>query len=770
MSSIKKYITFLCIICMLFTLVPAQISVSAEGTVDILEFLTMLDKDPAYLASMSSSLVTVDSLIGGEEYVLRDTADMDMVVIEISVLYEMTAEQEAQLRPCLEELFAFYADKPDSFNRFIHYLKNLSNFILPVGDQAAFEEIFPTISMQVEAEMYSFTYFMNVLDDFSRLYAEQNGETLFYYADGYVNKRGTSSALFSSDQITGKRSLDESLFAEVTGVLSNVMAGADENECGMFINYLVVSGIAGEEISVDSMQPDEMSEALYQALSPVYSQKQGFVLPFESAETIFNEYKVAVEQAKMTEEGNRLIREAMSRAATIKISSEDVTDGDSLVASFGGDDVFTFAYINARKVRNLFVQNNVPVPKSAGFDLSIAFDRKADRIEVSMPASVLDVAANGTIKTYNIVADKATASLITDGAKDMFDGNITVSIWSESSKTKLPEHAAKIKNADVLSVNISDGGAEITEEIPADVMKLIIADGKTENNYYAIDDEGECTEVADFDAANGKVSFALGEGRMFVYVPEFAEETEPTEETKPTTSPKPTKPPVSSNTDWGDTEDETEEPTETPGQTTEPETTIAPEQTTEPEPVVPEIKVEFSDVPETHWAREYIYELAKRGIINGTGENLFAPEANITREQFAKILVEAFGLRDDTATCDFTDVKKGEWYEIYVASAQKYGIINGIGDGLFGVGQNITRQDMAVMITRAAQAANVTIPAKKGMPAFSDYASVSSYATVSIRILTSGDIINGFEDNTFRPFANATRAQAAKMIYMLILQ
>jgi len=776
MNNVKKYVTFICIICMLFTLAPTKMDVRADGTADILEYLTILDKDPAYLTVMASSLVTVDSLFAGDNYVLRDTADMDLIVIEISVLYDMTEEQEAQLRLCLEELYGFFADKPDRFNEFIHYLMNRENFVLPVGDQAGFEELFPTIVTEAESTMYSFTYFMNVMDDFNKLYIDKRGETLFYYTDGYVKQRGNANVLFSSTAITGKGRMDADLYGVMTDTLDNIFNIADENERGMFVNYLIMAGIAGEEVSVDSMQPDMMVESLYDALSPQYTQKNGFIHAFESAQDIYNEYKAMAEQYKMTDKGTEIVVQAMSRAATIKISASDVSGDDGISVYFDGEDAFNFAYVNAQKVRNLFVQNEIPVSKTIKFDMSITFDdADADKAEVFFPESAMSIAANGAVRTYNLVIDGVTAAMITEEIKEsgLLNGReIGLALSVESSETKLPDHAKKLNNADVISVNLYSDGDEIVDQVPAGAIKLIITDGKTENNFYAIDSEGECIEVTDFNIENSNVSFSIGEGRMFVYVTEFAEETEPTPTptttTKPTTSPTTTpKPSGDSNVPgWGSSgdEDETTSPEPTP--------TTAPEQSNEPEatPDIPEIEVDFSDVPETHWGREYIYALARRGIISGVGDGMFAPEANITREQFAKILVEAFNLRDDTAQCDFKDVKKGEWYEIYVASAQKCGIINGIGDGLFGVGQNITRQDMAVMITRAAQAAKATIPAKKGMPQFTDYADVSSYATVSIRILTSGDIINGFEDNTFRPFAFATRAQAAKMIYMLILK
>ena len=91
------------------------------------------------------------------------------------------------------------------------------------------------------------------------------------------------------------------------------------------------------------------------------------------------------------------------------------------------------------------------------------------------------------------------------------------------------------------------------------------------------------------------------------------------------------------------------------------------------------------------------------------------------------------------------------------------GIVGGIGDGLFGTGRNITRQDMAVMIYKALTAKGVGLEA--GALAFSDSAAVSDYAKDAVAALANAEIINGQGDNTFNPNGEATRAEAASIIY-----
>jgi len=180
-----------------------------------------------------------------------------------------------------------------------------------------------------------------------------------------------------------------------------------------------------------------------------------------------------------------------------------------------------------------------------------------------------------------------------------------------------------------------------------------------------------------------------------------------------------------------------------------------------------ENEVVFNDLDTVPWAAEYINALAKKGIISGVAEGIFAPNNNVTREEFAKMLVSAFGFSDDTARTQLTDVSPDAWYYPYVSVAEKLGIVKGNGTE-FGVGQNITRQDMAVMAYRAAQKANVSIKKVKEAQAFADEAEIADYARESVTAMQQADIINGVEGNRFAPNENATRAQAAKIIYLLI--
>lgn len=174
----------------------------------------------------------------------------------------------------------------------------------------------------------------------------------------------------------------------------------------------------------------------------------------------------------------------------------------------------------------------------------------------------------------------------------------------------------------------------------------------------------------------------------------------------------------------------------------------------------------FNDLGGVEWAAEAINKLAEKGIINGKAQNTFAPNDNITRAEFAKILVNALNLTDPNATADaLSDVKAGEWYYSSVASAFTKGVIKGRDDGQFGVNDSISRQDMAVLLYRAAQAANYTLPVLAEEVNFADAAQIDDYAKEAVTALQRAKIINGVSETEFAPKATATRAAAAKMIY-----
>ncbi len=171
----------------------------------------------------------------------------------------------------------------------------------------------------------------------------------------------------------------------------------------------------------------------------------------------------------------------------------------------------------------------------------------------------------------------------------------------------------------------------------------------------------------------------------------------------------------------------------------------------------------FNDVDSSYWAYDAVEYLAKNNIISGNENGDFEPGREITREEFVKLLSLALKLADESGTTAFSDVLSGAWYEKYIASAVKNGIINGVSDTEFGIGRNVTRQDLAVMLYRAAK----FLPEKKYTP-FGDDDKISDYAKDAVYTLKEYRIISGKSDSEFAPLEPASRAEAAIMIYRMI--
>ena len=178
----------------------------------------------------------------------------------------------------------------------------------------------------------------------------------------------------------------------------------------------------------------------------------------------------------------------------------------------------------------------------------------------------------------------------------------------------------------------------------------------------------------------------------------------------------------------------------------------------------------FDDLDSVPWAQEAIVNLAAKGVINGKSDNVFAPNDYITREEFTKLITVA--LADDITPADinFADVETGRWSHIYIAKAKAAGFINGYSDSYFGAQDLITRQDMAKIIYSAAKYKDIKLEDANNIPLFADDDAVSDYAKEPVYTLKGMEIINGVDAMHFAPNDNATRAQAAVMLYRLLLK
>ncbi|ADL07272.1 S-layer homology domain-containing protein [Thermosediminibacter oceani] len=197
-----------------------------------------------------------------------------------------------------------------------------------------------------------------------------------------------------------------------------------------------------------------------------------------------------------------------------------------------------------------------------------------------------------------------------------------------------------------------------------------------------------------------------------------------------------------------------------------------PEQPIQNQPVFPEISIKFNDI-ENHWARTYIEFIASKGIIKGKADGLFAPEDRVTRAEFTAMLVRLLKLEDEGTGKDlpFTDVKPDDWFYSIVKAAYNSGLARGIGNK-FDPNSLITRQEMAVLVTRAASIMNKSAfvdsaEVEKILSAYKDRDRISDWAKTEIAVAVKLGLISGVSADILVPGDTATRAQAATVIYNL---
>lgn len=181
-------------------------------------------------------------------------------------------------------------------------------------------------------------------------------------------------------------------------------------------------------------------------------------------------------------------------------------------------------------------------------------------------------------------------------------------------------------------------------------------------------------------------------------------------------------------------------------------------------------EITFTDVPTSHWAYEAITGMAGKGIILGFPDGTFKPEKEVSRAEFAAIMVRALNL--DTGnlprTPTFTDVPKDNWAFKYVESAKNYLTGYEMVDKtyMYMGEEDAVREDIAVALVRAKEWQNDTITIQDTV--FKDSASISEDLKKYVLIAKQKGLVDGYPDGTFRPHATLTRAEAAKLIWQIV--
>jgi len=174
----------------------------------------------------------------------------------------------------------------------------------------------------------------------------------------------------------------------------------------------------------------------------------------------------------------------------------------------------------------------------------------------------------------------------------------------------------------------------------------------------------------------------------------------------------------------------------------------------------------FQDVADGHWASEAVRMLAAQGIVQGVTADRFAPNKQVTRAEFAVLLARALGLSAGD-NLRFGDVDPSEPYAGAVAAVSEAGIVNGRSGSLFAPNAAITREEIAVMVMRAYAYAAKGETAGSGQR-FADHDLISDWARDAVDAAHSLGIVQGRGDNRFVPQGTATRAESALLVARLL--
>ena len=186
--------------------------------------------------------------------------------------------------------------------------------------------------------------------------------------------------------------------------------------------------------------------------------------------------------------------------------------------------------------------------------------------------------------------------------------------------------------------------------------------------------------------------------------------------------------------------------------------------------LMPEVSADmtFSDVDSGKWYYTAVSWCYDNEYVSGYSDNTFKPNNTITRAEFAAIInkvAQANGTVTEDAdipssTGIFTDVNQNAWYAQFVANCVNYNLMTGYSSTTFGVQDKLTREQAALIICRA-----FNIDCVDGYISYSDSSDVATWAYMSVYTCTVLGLMSGYEDGSFRPKNNITRAEIAQIIY-----
>ena len=182
--------------------------------------------------------------------------------------------------------------------------------------------------------------------------------------------------------------------------------------------------------------------------------------------------------------------------------------------------------------------------------------------------------------------------------------------------------------------------------------------------------------------------------------------------------------------------------------------------------------LEFSDMT-NHWAKNAVNDMGSRMVVDGTGNGMFSPDLEITRAEFAAILVRGLGLKLENGAAPYSDVKSSDWFSSAVNTAYSYRLISGFEDGTFRPNDKITREQAMVILSKAMAITGLKDKLLEqstdtALRPFEDAAEVAAWAQSSVADNVQAGIVFGRNGALLAPKGNMTRAEVAAIIQRLL--
>jgi len=175
-------------------------------------------------------------------------------------------------------------------------------------------------------------------------------------------------------------------------------------------------------------------------------------------------------------------------------------------------------------------------------------------------------------------------------------------------------------------------------------------------------------------------------------------------------------------------------------------------------------KPPFADIAHDDWFYFSVRYAYNQGLFTGTSDGHFSPNGKMSRAMLATVLYRMENQPKVQFTDVFSDVKSGVWYSDPIIWANQSKIVNGVGNGLFAPNDNITREQIAVMLHRYAVSKGLDVKASNTSLDFKDASKISAFAKEAVTWAVSKGIMQGNADLTLNPLGLATRAEVSTML------